>query len=112
MINFEKLLRDENMKNKNTQSKKQEEQKEDATKAEYKGGNTIEPTDTWINKTRTKNGFIIFLKNDFKEGDILLGGIKALQEFIDGDRSGVNLGIMTEPEDEEEEEEEESGEEE
>lgn len=56
---------------------------------------SIKPTETWINKTRSKNGFIIVIKNDFKKGDILLGGIAALKEFIDDDRNGINLGIMT-----------------
>lgn len=55
---------------------------------------TIEPTETWMNKTRSGNGFMIFVKNDFKKGDMLFGGIAALQEFIDGDRNGINLGIM------------------
>ena len=60
---------------------------------------TIEPSATWINKTRSKNGFIIHIKDDFKKGDILLGGMTALQEFVDGDRNGINLGILTEIED-------------
>ena len=60
---------------------------------------SIEPTATWMNKTRSKKGFIIVVKDDFKKGDILLGGIAALQEFIDGDRNGINLGIMAFDED-------------
>ena len=68
--------------------------KQDKNKSEQRDG-SIEPTETWMNKTRSKKGFVIVVKNDFKKGDILLGGISALQEFIDGDRNGINLGIMT-----------------
>ena len=56
---------------------------------------TIKPTNTWINMTRSKKGFIIYVKDDFKKGTILLGGTGAMQEFLDGDRNGINLGELT-----------------
>lgn len=55
---------------------------------------SIEPTKTWMNKTDSKKGFIIVIKDDFKKGDMLFGGTAALQEFLDGDRNGINFGIM------------------
>lgn len=61
---------------------------------------SIEPTNTWMNKTKSGKGFIIVVKDDFKTGDMLFGGVAALQEFIDGDRNGINLGIMEFDEDE------------
>ena len=85
-MDFKKLLEDENMTERNKNNTVPKDEQRDGT---------IEPTLTWMNKTRTKNGFIIVVKDDFKKGDILLGGIAALQEFIDDDRNGINLGIMT-----------------
>lgn len=80
----------------NTQPKDEDRDNEAAHKA-----TTINPTKTWINRTGTGRGFIIYCKEDYKEGDILLGGIQALQEFIDGERTGINLGKMVETEDKE-----------
>ena len=60
---------------------------------ERKSG-SIEPTETWINKTQSGKGFMIYVKEDFKKGDMLFGGVEALQEFINGERNGINLGIM------------------
>ncbi|MCK5520330.1 MAG: hypothetical protein KAI81_04395 [Candidatus Marinimicrobia bacterium] len=83
-MDFKKLLEDKKMK-----PEKKEERK----------GGSIEPTDTWINKTQSGKGFMIYVKEDFKKGDMLFGGIEALQEFIDGERNGINLGIMVFEED-------------
>lgn len=59
----------------------------------------IDKTDTWINQTGTGKGFIIFVEDSFEKGDILLGSIKALEEFIAGKRKGINLGKMRPKED-------------
>ena len=87
MTNFKKL----NEENKMTKRPAQDEPEDRAT--------TIEPSQTWINKTRSGKGFIIHIKDDFKKEDVLLGSLNALQEFVDGDRNGINLGILTEIED-------------
>ena len=55
---------------------------------------TIESSDIWINKTRSGNGFIIVTKSPIPEGTVLLGGLNSLEEFIEGKRTGVNLGIL------------------
>ena len=86
-MDFKKLLEEMKM----AERKKQNDVNEPE---ENRRNGTIEPTETWMNKTRSGNGFMIFVKNDFKKGDMLFGGIAALQEFIDGDRNGINLGIM------------------
>lgn len=54
----------------------------------------IVPTDTWINLTKSGKGFIIVVKDDFKKGDILLGSIVALEEFLTKERTGINLGQL------------------
>ena len=66
----------------------QDEQKEQDYKSK------ITPTDTWINRTKSKRGFIIYVKDHFKPGDILLGGTEAMQEFLDEERTGINLGRL------------------
>ena len=66
---------------------------QEPNKDESRGG-SIEPTNTWMNKTKSGKGFIIVVKDDFKKGDMLFGGTAALQEFLDDDRNGINLGIM------------------
>ena len=62
------------------------------------GNETIEPTETWMNITKSGKGFSIRMKNDFKTGDLLLGSTAALQDLLDGKRTGINLGIMTDGE--------------
>ena len=88
-MDFKKLLEEMKMAERNKKNTEPEPEPEDVRR-----NGTIEPTETWMNKTRSGNGFMIFVKNDFKKGDMLFGGITALQEFIDGDRNGINLGIM------------------
>lgn len=62
--------------------------------SEDKKESSIEPTNTWINKTKSGKGFIIHIKDDFKSGDILLGGMASLIEFVEEERNGINLGII------------------
>ena len=101
MVDFQKLLEERNMREQTHEEKNMTRQAhEDETMREHADKNrknsTIERTETWINKTDSGRGFIIFVKEDFKEGDILLGGITAMQEFINGERTGINLGIIIE----------------
>ena len=67
-MDFKKLLEDENMTERNENNAVPEDEQRNGS---------IEPTLTWMNKTRSKNGFIIVVKDDFEKGDILLGGIAA-----------------------------------
>lgn len=88
-MDFKKLLEELEMNDRNKNNTIPQDEPEDDRRR-----GSIEPTNTWMNKTDSKKGFMIFVKDDFKKGDMLFGGIAALQEFIDGDRTGINLGIM------------------
>ena len=68
---------------------------------ENKPKTIVNPTRTWMNKTTSGKGFIIYVKDEFKHEDILLGSITALEEFIAGKRSGINLGVLLPAEEEE-----------
>ena len=57
---------------------------------------TIEPSQNWVNKTKSGKGFIIHVKEDIPAGSILLGSIVALEEFVAGERTGINLGQLIE----------------
>ena len=54
----------------------------------------IDPTKTWMNKTSSGKGFVIHVMDEFELEDVLLGSITALEEFIAGERNGINLGIL------------------
>ena len=84
---------------KRDEKKDKQDEQDEQSEPEYKS--RIDPTDTWINRTKSKRGFIIYVKDHFKPGDILLGGTEAMQEFLDEDRTGINLGRLI-PEEEEE----------
>ena len=71
---------------------KKNDEKDGQDEQDYK--NVIKSTDTWINRTKSKRGFIIYVNDHFKPGDILLGGTVAMQEFLDEERTGINLGRL------------------
>ena len=79
---------------KKNEQDEQDEQKEQKEQDEQDYKSKIIPTDTWINRTKSKRGFIIYVKDRFKPGDILLGGTEAMQEFLDEERTGINLGRL------------------
>ena len=78
----------------NEKKDEQDEQDEQNEPDEPEYKSKILPTETWINRTKSKRGFIIYVKDHFKPGDILLGGTEAMQEFLDEDRTGINLGRL------------------
>ena len=71
-------------------AKSNETQKQNDSKTE------IVPSQNWINKTKSGKGFIIHVKEDIPMGSILLGSIVALEEFVAGERTGINLGQLIE----------------
>ena len=75
-------------------NEKDKDEGKDVDEGENKPKTKIDPTRTWMNKTATGKGFIIHVKDEFELEDVLLGSITALEEFIAGERNGINLGIL------------------
>lgn len=54
----------------------------------------LEDSDVWINRSRSGKGFNIEV-----DGELYIGAMQQLQEFVEGERDGVNLSKQV-PDDE------------